>query len=292
MVHYKRSLTTHNTSGPYNSKEYILLHHTASWYGSISWILDHLTTGPVSCHYVIDTNGDIYKIGSDTDILRHAGDSIWEGKVGMNRYSIGIEHIGPLPWFTDAQRVSSRKLILDLMQKYHIPHHHIIIHKDVSPGRKIDVDDDFWRNQYKTFVAYQQSFADFRNVIGMYETLYKKEFADTIHDGNTILKNIEDSFGYLVHVDGTLHVQELLYLSQIGTERIRQEYLFFVQYLMGKYEKIYKNEFATLIASDKVIMKDIPGAAENCLNDDGTLNLKELLYFMNIWFERIRKEMK
>lgn len=47
-------------------------------------------------HYCIDENGDKYKLGNDTDILWHAGESSWDGKTDLNKYSIGIEVIGPL----------------------------------------------------------------------------------------------------------------------------------------------------------------------------------------------------
>ena len=60
----------------------------------------------VSAHYVIDTDGAIVACNTDDDILRHAGPSSWDGKTNINRYIIGIEVIGPLPGFTDAQRVS------------------------------------------------------------------------------------------------------------------------------------------------------------------------------------------
>ena len=92
----KQKLFTSNKSKGINTCDYTVLHHTATAEGSIAGVLRTLTVGAVSCHYVVDTNGDIYQIGEDTDILWHAGVSSWEGKEDMNRYSIGIEIIGPL----------------------------------------------------------------------------------------------------------------------------------------------------------------------------------------------------
>ncbi|NCQ81379.1 hypothetical protein GW750_00955 [bacterium] len=51
---------------------------------------------------------------------------------------------------------------------------------------------------------------------------------------------------------------------------------------MGRYEEIYKQEFADLIAQNKTVISDIDGAVKRLINNDGTLNLKELIYFMNI----------
>ena len=39
-----------------------------------------------------------------------------------------------------------------------IPVKRIIRHKDISPGRKNDVDDSFWNNEFKTFSDYQNSY--------------------------------------------------------------------------------------------------------------------------------------
>lgn len=69
---YKETLETKNLSKGTNSKEFIILHHTATGEGSIKGVLRTLTVGAVSCHYVIDTNGDTYKIGDDNMILWHA----------------------------------------------------------------------------------------------------------------------------------------------------------------------------------------------------------------------------
>jgi N-acetyl-anhydromuramyl-L-alanine amidase AmpD len=129
---------------------------------------------------VIDTDGGIYQFNSDDDILRHAGPSSWDGKTNLNQYSIGIEVIGPLPGFTDAQRKSLRKLVLDLMQKYSIPSAHIIRHKDIAPRRKVDPDDSLWAVAFPSFAAYQESYATVQLVMGFYESVYKKQFTQQI----------------------------------------------------------------------------------------------------------------
>lgn len=146
-MQYKQTLSTKSKSTGTNTCEFIILHHTGTKENTIRWNLNYLTTsGKASVHYIVDTNGDIYKIGNDTDILWHAGRSEWQGKTDLNKYSIGIEIIGPLSdWgFTDAQRSSVSDLVRDLASKYEIPKANVLRHKDIAPGRKWDVADTFW----------------------------------------------------------------------------------------------------------------------------------------------------
>lgn len=159
IMQFKRKLFTNNKSKGTNTKEYIVLHHTATQEGSIEGVLKTLTVGPVSVHYVVDTNGDIYKIWEDHDILWHAGVSTWEGKTDLNRFSIGIETIWPLKsgGFTDEQRKAVKELIKYLSGLYKIPKEKLIRHKDISPKRKIDILDTFWLPVASTWIAYKDS---------------------------------------------------------------------------------------------------------------------------------------
>jgi N-acetyl-anhydromuramyl-L-alanine amidase AmpD len=80
----------------------------------------------VSAHYVIDRNGDIYQMVSDSDRSNHC--------MGANQNSIGIEHVGsetdPL---TVPQAAASAALIRWLMEQYQIPRTNIFGH-DFTPG--------------------------------------------------------------------------------------------------------------------------------------------------------------
>lgn len=127
-----------------------------------------------SCHFVVDTNGDCYKIGDPKDILWHAGESEWTDTLtkkyykDLNKYSVGIEIIGPLPGFTDAQRVSVRKLVCHLMAALKIPKEHVLRHKDIAPKRKVDIDDSFFLPQsYSYFTS----------------TLYPEQYNQSIDSG-------------------------------------------------------------------------------------------------------------
>ena len=157
---FKQILTTSSKTAWVNTCEFVILHHTATRENTIKGVLNHLTTsGKASCHYVIDTNGDIYKIGEDTDILWHAWVSAWAWKTDINRFSIGIETIGPLKdgGFTDAQRKSIEDLVKYLAGKYAIPEQNILRHKDIAPKRKWDIADTFWNNKHASFDAYRKS---------------------------------------------------------------------------------------------------------------------------------------
>ncbi len=216
-----KQLQTSNTSGLTNTKEYIVLHHTGT--SSLQSTLRTLTTGKVSCHYVIDTDGSVYQINTDNDVLWHCGESIWDGRVDLNNYSIGIELIGPLPGFTDAQRVSLRRLVVALMQQYHIPASHILRHKDIAPGRKADPDDALWDNQYPNYLAYQHSFDTVQTIVGFYHDLFLREFGEVIDTKRTVIDDIDGVIQRVTQADGTINTAELIYFINIGFERLHKQ---------------------------------------------------------------------
>ncbi len=219
----REHLSTKNSSGLGNTKEYIVLHHTGTGEGSLSGVLRRLQHGTVSAHYVIDTDGSIYAFNSDDDILRHAGPSSWEGKTNLNQYSIGIEMIGPLPWFTDAQRKSLRSLVLNLMQKYSIPSTHIIRHKDIAPRRKVDPDDSLWAVAFPSFAAYQESYAVVQLAMGFYESVYKKEFAQQLQSWDTVIQDIDSVVQRVTNPDGSININELVYFIGIALEKVKKQ---------------------------------------------------------------------
>lgn len=159
MFPFKSSFPTpEEHSNGVNSTEFIILHHTWTKEGTIKWVLDGLYKRQdfASCHFVVDTNWDAYKIGEPKDILWHAGESKWKWKKDLNKYSVGIEILWPLTnwWFTDAQRQTVYWLVCHLMSVLKIPKENVIRHKDIAPKRKTDVADSFWNNKYKTYAEY------------------------------------------------------------------------------------------------------------------------------------------
>jgi len=135
----------HGSSNPHAKpviKQFIKSPHCSCRNGaSIDKIVLHCTEGSlasalaefqkadgrqVSAHYVIDRNGDVYQMVSDSDRSNHC--------MGANQNSIGIEHVGsetdPL---TAPQAAASAALIRWLLQQYHIPRTNIFGH-DFAPG--------------------------------------------------------------------------------------------------------------------------------------------------------------
>jgi N-acetyl-anhydromuramyl-L-alanine amidase AmpD len=172
MFPFKTTLQTTQKSRGTNTKEFIIVHHTATGSGTIKGVLNQLTN-VLSCHFVVDTDGSAYKIGSPDDILWHAGESQWGKYVMMNNYSLGIEVIGPL-WnggFTDAQKKTVRDLIQHLMATFKVPCWNVLRHKDITsarafkgelaqPGdicRKVDISDSFWNGQHTSWDEYRKS---------------------------------------------------------------------------------------------------------------------------------------
>src|SRR5205823_7641002 len=92
--------------------------------------LDHFQTAggenPVSAHYVIDRNGDIYQTLRDSD-------AAWHCK-GANRSTVGIEYVGAeIDSVTAQQAAASAALIRWLLEEYDIPRTNVFGH-DFTPG--------------------------------------------------------------------------------------------------------------------------------------------------------------
>lgn len=172
-------LQTKNITPWINTCEYIVTHHTWTWEWTIKGVLNTLTKGAVSCHYIIDTTGDVYKIGEDKDILWHAWVSEWKWKKDLNKYSIWIEIVWPLPnWFTDKQRATHKTLIKELCKTHWIPKENCIRHKDIAPKRKTDIADSFWNWISKTWNDYINTL--FITIMAnRYKDIMNKELAES-----------------------------------------------------------------------------------------------------------------
>lgn len=159
MFPFKKTFPTPVEHSPgINTCQYIILHHTGTKEWTINGVLDGLyrRADYASCHFAVDTNGDVYKIGDPRDILWHAGESTWQSLKDMNKYSVGIEVIGPLSdgGFTSEQKLAVRKLVQHLMAVLNIPKFNVIRHKDIAPKRKVDISDTFWSKEYKSYTQW------------------------------------------------------------------------------------------------------------------------------------------
>ena len=101
----------------------------------------------VAAHYLIDREGNIHRLVSESNIAFHAGNGrMPDGYNAINRRSLGIELInseteGP----TEAQYASLAKLVKNIKSRHNI--RYIKGHNQVSPGRKSDP----WKFNWKFF---------------------------------------------------------------------------------------------------------------------------------------------
>lgn len=97
----------------------------------------------VSSHYLVDINGDTYKLVDEKSRAWHAGKSFWNGISDVNSASIGIElvnlghELGYKP-FPEEQMKALEDLLKNITSRHTIPLYNFIGHSDIAPGRKID----------------------------------------------------------------------------------------------------------------------------------------------------------
>ena len=105
----------------------------------------------VSCHYLIDRNGQILKMVDNNKVAWHAGKSKWKNYNNLNKFSIGIElvnkgHEFGYEKFTIPQVNNLIKLCQNLKKKYKIKDSNIVGHSDIAPLRKQDPGEKFpWK---------------------------------------------------------------------------------------------------------------------------------------------------
>ncbi|MET0546816.1 MAG: N-acetylmuramoyl-L-alanine amidase [Caulobacterales bacterium] len=113
----------------------------------------------VSCHYVVEEDGRIFRLADETQRAWHAGVSSWRGITDVNSHSIGIEivnggHDFGLPDYPPAQISALIDLLKDVLERRGIPVVGVIGHSDVAPARKDDPGEKFpWAQLAEAGVA-------------------------------------------------------------------------------------------------------------------------------------------
>lgn len=126
---------------------HLVLHHTAQ---PLDVSLDLLRFGRVSAHYVVDINGDVYRLVDEDRVAWHAGLSWWGDARALNATSIGIEIVnmdGNLHDYPAAQRDAVIALCRGILGRHPgIAARDVVGHSDIAPKRKDDPGGRFfWR---------------------------------------------------------------------------------------------------------------------------------------------------
>lgn len=120
----------------------IILHSSYNILGGDEYELDKIIQEykdyGVAPHYVIDREGNIFRLVKDANIAYHAGESkVPDGRAGVNNFSIGIEIINSeKDKFTLKQYEAINELIAFLKDEYKIKY--VLGHDQIAPGRKTD----------------------------------------------------------------------------------------------------------------------------------------------------------
>jgi len=102
----------------------------------------------VAAHYMVEEDGQIFRLVDESRRAWHAGVSSWHGESNINSASIGIEivnggHDFGLPDFPDAQIKSVISLCRDIVRRNKIDDFGVVAHSDIAPGRKQDPGEKF-----------------------------------------------------------------------------------------------------------------------------------------------------
>ena len=92
----------------------------------------------VAPHYLIDREGNIYRLVADKNIAWHAGKSeMPDGRKNVNNFSIGIEIMNTkTDNYTKKQYQAVQKIIDYLKKEYKIKY--VLGHNEIAPERKTD----------------------------------------------------------------------------------------------------------------------------------------------------------
>ncbi len=202
MISHKYKSQNYGNRDKDSKIEFIIIHYTGvdmQFHKVINWFLDEQSR--VSCHFLIDTSGEIYNLVDISKRAWHAGKSFWNNCVDINSNSIGIElHNAGNEDFTSHQLESLVKLVKKLMRDNAIQSWDILGHSDVSIGRKIDPGVKFpWQHLAK-------------EKIGFFSDLSQENFDMDNSDKNSpqFIKEIQTklmTIGYRVYKSGVFDTQ-------------------------------------------------------------------------------------
>ncbi len=134
----------------------LILHYTGMKDGTsaISRLCD--PEAKVSAHYVVEEDGEIFRLVPENARAWHAGISKWRGHDNINQRSIGIEIVNPghefgYRPFPSTQMKSVTLLARDILARHkQIEARNVLGHSDIAPVRKEDPGEYFdWKTLAK-----------------------------------------------------------------------------------------------------------------------------------------------
>ena len=121
----------------------LVLHYTGMRSGQAA--IDRLRdpAARVSSHYVVEEDGQVWRLVPEARRAWHAGISHWRGHSGLNDRCIGIEIVNPgHEWgyrpFPLPQMDAVRALCLGILARHPILPVNVVGHSDIAPDRKDD----------------------------------------------------------------------------------------------------------------------------------------------------------
>ena len=138
----------------------LLLHYTGMATAAIArdWLCN--PASGVSCHYLVDGDGQITQMAGEEMRAWHAGQSSWQGETDTNSRSVGIEIHNPghsidYQEFPAAQMDGVAALCHDIISRHGIAPRLVLAHSDVAPGRKIDPGEKFdWGRLHRNGIGH------------------------------------------------------------------------------------------------------------------------------------------
>ncbi len=189
----------------------LVLHYTGMESGQVA--IDRLCDpdAKVSAHYVVEENGQIWKLVDEKDRAWHAGVSQWRGITDLNSASIGIEivnggHDFGLPEFPKGQINAVIELSKAIMERHAIEH--IVGHSDIAPERKQDPGEKFpWAQLAEEGIgSWPEGISDDRRV------LFEAGSRDR---GMAIIQSGLAHIGFEAHVSGVLDEKTRLIVASL-----------------------------------------------------------------------------
>ena len=129
----------------------LVLHYTDMESGAAAIARLRDPEARVSSHYVVEEDGQVFRLVPEERRAFHAGISSWRGNELLNGRSVGIEVVNPghscgYRPFPALQMAAVADLCLGILSRHPIPARNVVAHSDVSPDRKRDPGELFdWR---------------------------------------------------------------------------------------------------------------------------------------------------